>query len=129
MQKKNLENLIKLSFKIISKLIKIPTTIFEEVPKYKLKFINSDLDNIILILRNKIITKFFIIEINTNYKLKDNIEEYEFIYYLEYDKFEIIENRKILINLDLYNININNIELNKEIENIIFDEWVNLHNN
>tara|TARA_B110000027_G_C15874105_1_gene192459 strand:- start:139 stop:528 length:390 start_codon:yes stop_codon:yes gene_type:complete len=129
MQKKNLENLIELSFKIISKLIKIPTTIFEEVPKYKLKFINSDLDNIILILRNKIITKFFIIEINTNYKLKDNIEEYEFIYYLEYDKFEIIENIKILINLDLYNININNIELNKEIEHIIFDEWVNLHNN
>lgn len=129
MQKKNLENLIELSFKIISKLIKIPTTIFEEVPKYKLKFINSDLDNIILILRNKIITKFFIIEINTNYKLKDNIEEYEFIYYLEYDKFEIIENKKILINLDLYNINIKNIELNKEIENIIFDEWINLHNN
>ena len=129
MQKINLENLIELSFKIISKLIKIPTTIFEEVPKYKLKFINSGLDNIILILRNKIITKFFIIEINTNYKLKDNIEEYEFIYYLEYDKFEIIENKKILINLDLYNINIKNIELNKEIENIIFDEWVNLHNN
>ena len=129
MQKKNLENLIELSFKIISKLIKIPTTIFEEVPKYKLKFINSDLDNIILILRNKIIKKFFIIEINTNYKLKDNIEEYEFIYYLEYDKFEIIKNIKILINLDLKNININNIELNKEIEHIIFDEWVNLHNN